>query len=296
MLSLPVVDFDADRSAADIADEVERAVTEHGFMAVANLGIDPALRQAAFAAAEGFFTQPAAAKAPFGYTDPAINFGYQALLAERLDPNSPADVKEAFTMRNLLAVEDAAAWPDEEFQRVARAFYSACMEGARRVLRALASVLRVEEDFFVRYHTGENVTMRYLYYPSTGAEVGAGQLGAGAHTDYGAITLLFQDQVPGLELRDKQGVWQPVPTNPDLILINTGDLMTHWSNGRFPSTEHRVAPRIGSTSRYSIAYFMDPDNATLVECLPSCVSADQPARFEPITAGEHILRKITATL
>ena len=119
------------------------------------------------------------------------------------------------------------------------------------------------------------------------AQVKEGQLGAGAHTDYGMLTLLFQDKIGGLQVFDK-GVWLDVDPIEDTIVVNTGDLMERWTNGRFKSTLHRVQPRIGASPRSSIAVFVDPDTDTPVEVLASCIDEDHPARFEPITAGEHI--------
>ena len=89
--------------------------------------------------------------------------------------------------------------------------------------------------------------------------------------------------------------WIDVPPVEGAVNINTGDLMTHWSNNRYPSTCHRVLPLIGGQERHSIAFFTDPDSATLVECLPSCVTEHNPAAYEPITAGEHIQYKIDRT-
>ena len=121
------------------------------------------------------------------------------------------------------------------------------------------------------------------------------QLGAGAHTDYGSITLLFQDEVGGLELLRADRTWQQAPPVRGAAVINTGDLMERWTNGRFRSTVHRVRPISGSQDRYSIALFVDPDAAVEVECFQSCISAERPARYPRITAGEHIRRKIAAT-
>lgn len=300
--SVPVVDFDCWNSAdatalRHLADAVDGALAQYGFMAVTNVGIADSLRERAFASARQFFTQSVHAKSAFRYTDPIANFGYQALLTETLEPGLPGDLKEAFTMRDLLATYDRdTAWPSVEFRDTAREFFLACRDAASRILRVFTIALDVPADFFDVRHTGHNLTMRYLHYPSQGARVDSvEQMGAGAHTDYGSITLLFQDDVGGLQLRRADGSWLNVDPVPRAVNINTGDLMCHWSNGRYPSTEHRVLPKIGSSDRYSIAYFTDPDSDTVVRCLPSCVSADRPARFLETTAGAHIQSKIDAS-
>jgi isopenicillin N synthase-like dioxygenase len=79
------------------------------------------------------------------------------------------------------------------------------------------------------------------------------------------------------------------------VVINTGDLMERWTNGRFRSTVHRVRPMRRDRDRYSIALFVDPDSDVEVECITSCMSTDQPARHPSITAGEHISQKIAAS-
>ncbi|MEM9621393.1 MAG: 2OG-Fe(II) oxygenase family protein [Pseudomonadota bacterium] len=300
-MSVPLVDFGPynehkHEANTQLAYALDDALTSSGFVAVTNIGIDPLLRAQTFANASEFFAQPSAVKKQFAYTDPEANFGYQPPLSETLEPGRPADIKQAFTMRNLLGrLQDTNAWPDETFKRTAREFFEACTQASFRILRVFALALDVPKDYFVELHSGENVTMRYLHYPASGYDVAQQQMGAGAHTDYGAVTLLFQDEVGGLQINDRDGDWRDVPPIPNAVNLNTGDLMSHWSNGRYPSTEHRVLPLIGDRERQSVAFFTDPDNSTLVECLPSCVAADRPAMYSPVLAGQHIQAKIDAS-
>ncbi len=138
--------------------------------------------------------------------------------------------------------------------------------------------------------------MRVLHYPVIDTQtLNPDQLGAGAHTDYGTITLLFQDGVSGLEVCDKNGRWHTAPADKDLVVINTGDLMARWSNDTFRSTPHRVQPRSVAPQRYSIALFIDPDSAVEIETLPNCITAERPNRYTPVSAGEHIQAKIEAS-
>lgn len=301
-MSVPVIDFSgySDRdpvSLRKLADSVDQALSSYGFIAVTGIGISAQLKRQVFDSAQEFFANPIAHKLEYAYTDPVANFGYQAPLSETLQPGRPADLKEAFTMRNLMASYTRNnAWPSPLFRDTAREFFEACRLAADRILKVFAVALDTSPEFFISKHSGENITMRYLHYPSAGFAVdGDAQMGAGAHTDYGSITLLFQDAMGGLQLRRADGSWMDVAPLEGAVNINTGDLMCHWSNGRYPSTEHRVLPRIGHGDRYSIAYFTDPDNSTLVQCLPSCVSATRPAAFTDMTAGQHIQSKIDAS-
>ncbi len=94
---------------------------------------------------------------------------------------------------------------------------------------------------------------------------------------------------------DRDGLWKGVDYVPKAIVINCGDLLELWTNGRYRSTLHRVQPKISGQERFSMAMFVDPDTQTPVQVLDSCITPDNPARFQPLTAGEHILQKIRAT-
>ncbi|MEM1112503.1 MAG: 2OG-Fe(II) oxygenase family protein [Pseudomonadota bacterium] len=297
-MKIPVVDFASydpnDPEALNaLAEQVRQALTGIGFLSLKNVGIPEDLRQRMFATAASFFAQEDAEKRKLGYSDAKENFGYQGVCEESLNPGMPPDLKEALTLRDLEKHRDFA-WPDLTLRDLLLQFYEECMAAAYRVLRVFAVSLDLPIEFFVDRHKGENVTLRVLHYPPLDA-ASPGQLGAGAHTDYGMVTLLFQDAVGGLEVRDANGNWQAVDPMPDAVVINAGDLLQCWTNEHYRSSLHRVQPRGGVGDRYSIAFFVDPDSDTLVECLPSCTDADNPPRFAPITAGEHILAKIEAT-
>ena len=301
-MHVPIIDFgDYDagdaKAIARLASSVDTALSDIGFMSVRNLGLDAGLLERVFDASREFFASGDEDKGRYQYRSAEENFGYQGMGQEHLDPGKPADLKETFTMRDVLRhALDADRWPSASFRDLMQSFYGACLEGAYRMQRVLAAALGAEREFFVRYHNGENCTLRLLHYPASGVdEVAESQLGAGAHTDYGLLTLLFQDDVGGLEVRDSNGSWQPVDYVEDAIVINSGDLLERWTNGRYRSTLHRVRPKIGEQERYSIAMFVDPDSATPVEVLGSCMSADNPARYGSITAGEHLLERIAAS-
>lgn len=295
---LPIIDISGagGPQRARIAGELYGALNERGFMYLRGHGIDPALIAEAFMAAREFFERSAAYKRRFAYTDIASNFGYQDIEGECLDPGGKPDLKESFTMRNALALANQhSRWPDGAFRETALALYAASLSAAYRLMNVMTTSLGLQQDFFTLRHLGENVTLRFLHYPANLRASGESQLGAGAHTDYGSITLLFQDDVGGLELCDAAGQWRSAPPIPGAAVINTGDLMERWTNGRFVSTVHRVRPVAGSRDRYSIAMFVDPDTEVAVDCIPSCLDEGQTPRYPTITAGEHLQQKIAAT-
>ena len=299
---LPVIDFasysNEDRaSLRNLADAVDTALRDVGFMAIRHLGIEPEQLAAVFAASRQFFRSELHCKQRSAYRSASENFGYQGIAEEHLDPTAPADLKETFTMRDVLRhPANDTRWPSLEFAQLMRTFYGDCLTAAFRLMHVLTVALETQANFFERCHSGENVTLRLLHYPANrGAHVKSGQLGAGAHTDYGLLTLLFQRGVGGLEVRGADGDWLPVAADPDAIVINAGDLLEVWTNGRYRSTPHRVQPQLGDVERQSIAMFIDPDSATEVRVLPSCTGPDNPVRFTPTTAGRHLTDRIEAS-
>ena len=301
-MKVPAIDFssyneDQQDSLLAIGNKLDSALSEIGFMSISNLGISVDLRKQVFAASREFFRSDESLKSACAYVSAAENFGYQGLCEEHLDPGKPADIKETFTMRNLLQHPgDDKRWPSPEFRDLMISFYQACLEGAYKVQRVMASTLDVAPDFFVKHHNGENISLRLLYYPASGVDqIAPDQLGAGAHTDYGLLTLLFQDNVGGLEVLDMDNQWQAVDCEDSAIVMNSGDLLERWTNGRYRSTLHRVKPKIGQRERFSVVMFVDPDSATSVSVLDSCTSESKPARYETITAGEHVQQRIQAS-
>jgi isopenicillin N synthase-like dioxygenase len=123
-----------------------------------------------------------------------------------------------------------------------------------------------------------------------------GQMRMGAHSDYGSCTLLLADPVPGLQIVAPDGEWCDVLPASGAFLVNLGDLLAEWTNDRWSSTLHRVVPppagTTGAFRRRSIAFFYEANHDALVEVLPTCTSADNPPRYEPITAGAHLMAKL----
>jgi isopenicillin N synthase-like dioxygenase len=297
-VDVPLIDCHSGRrSEQAIAAEIDRALGEVGFMALTHLGVSERSVRRIFAVAAEFFAGPEERKRRCAYAAASENFGYQGVGEEKLDPRRPADLKETFTMRNLLAAPvGEERWPDSAFRDAVSAFYREAMGAAQRLQRLLAQALGVADDFFVTCHGGENITLRLLHYPATSVDrVAREQMGAGAHTDYGMLTLLWQDAVGGLQVQAADGTWHDVPHRPGAVVINAGDLLERWSNGRYRSTVHRVLPREPGQERFSVALFIDPDSATRVEALPSCVAEGESPRYPPTTAGEHLQEKIMAT-
>jgi isopenicillin N synthase-like dioxygenase len=137
--------------------------------------------------------------------------------------------------------------------------------------------------------------LRLINYPPVG-EAQPGQMGAGEHTDYGTLTILWSPESRGLQVRTRSGEWLDVDASPHSFIINLGDLMANWTNDRWISTLHRVTPRVNQGRRQSIAFFHNPNPDALIECLPGCCDAAHPAKYAPILAGEHLRMKMEKAL
>ena len=141
-------------------------------------------------------------------------------------------------------------------------------------------------------HAPHAGTVRFFHYPPVEHQPGAGQLRAGSHTDYGTVTLVFQDGVEGLEAF-VDGRWLTVPVVPGTVTVNVADLLSRWTNGIYQSAKHRVAlPGADlKQSRYSTVFFYNPNSQVTVRCMDACCSADRPRQFPPIEAGEFLRQR-----
>jgi len=306
MFSIPIIDFGGFHAGSkvrrqEIISEVDHCASQIGFMYAKNLSVDNGLKDRAFQSATDFFNQPLVEKEYFAYQGADNNHGFQGFASEKLDQSKPADLKEAFTMRDIpRSVREGRNWPSDEYRDIAIELFNKSLDDANTVMEAFAEALDLPLNFFRNCHSGEVITLRYLHYPLVDQEPQEGQLGAGAHTDYGTITLLYQDDAGGLEVKGKDGAWHQAIHIPDTVIINTGDLLSRWTNGKYCSTLHRVRPRtkqnVKVTDRYSIAFFVDPDNATPVSVLPSCQSKSNPPKYTDTTAGEHVKERIEKSL
>ncbi|AUB41545.1 Isopenicillin N synthase and related dioxygenases [Nostoc flagelliforme CCNUN1] len=293
MVTIPIIDLTAFTNGdtitrQNIIKQIYQACHKIGFMYLQNSGISKDLIKQVFNYSKSFFNLPLEVKQKQAWSDEFNNTGYVSLERERLDPNKPGDLKEAFNVNKRAAMEIDAS---------ILAFYDSCTELANTVLQAYALALELPEDFFITRHNQQNHTLRLLHYPSLQIPPKPGQVRAGEHSDYGSITLLFQDDVGGLEVQTASGNWIAAPAIPDTVVVNTGDLMQRWTNDMFCSTKHRVmipSDNKVKQSRYSMAFFCHPNDDTEIACLESCQKEQSPI-YPPILAGEYLLSRLQAT-
>ncbi len=310
---IPVVDIAGARSS----DPVVRTATarafgdalEHvGFVTITGHGVDPALMNATYDVLREFFALPTADKLAYCPPEKAKFRGYLPVgiesVAATLTGETPPDLCEALVFRALSRPSaQPPIWPARPVGlRALVERYDLALESlGKDLMRLSALALDLPEHHFDRHFDEPAAVLRFVNYPDQPEMPLPGQLRYGAHHDYGGLTILRQDAAPGgLEICDLEGAWHAVPPSGNGFVINVGDLMSRWTNGRWRSTLHRVVnparALTGSTQRLSMVVFFGPNEASEIACLPSCVSAENPARWPPVTAGEYIRAKIARSM
>lgn len=301
---LPVFDFSAfhgdARARTDLVAGIGRASTETGFFYLKNFGIETINIAQVFAESRSFFALSQARKRELLLD--VTNRGYDGLEAQSFQPGRPGDLKESFRLtaepnpqhrRNPSAawnflVNKSNKWPSElpRFREVTLSFLSRCGDLVDGILVAVEEAIDMSKGQLTNSHSKRNHTMRLLHYPAIQGQVKDGQERCGEHTDWGTLTLLFQEGQGGLEVRRRTGEWIFAPPLPDCVLVNIGDQLQAWTAGRLVSTPHRV--RVAGSpdtaiDRYSIALFCFVDFGASIN-------------FGNVhTSGEYVLSKLRTT-
>jgi isopenicillin N synthase-like dioxygenase len=290
-----------------VARALRAACIETGFCYVANHGIDPALAARMLAEAERFFEQLPEVKERVHIRNSTVRRGYEGIGAQALNAATGGDIKESVLVGVDLGPDHPLVragtphygpnqWPDElPGWREAVLDYFAAMDGlARLLLDGLAVSLDLPRTYFEPCLKNPMSLVRLLHYPPHPSADPAREVGCGAHTDWGLITILAQDDTGGLEIQLPSGAWVPATPVPGTFVVNIGDMMARWTNDLYRSTPHRVLNR-SRRDRYSAVFFCDPSYHTRVTCLPTCCSPTHPARYAPTTAGEHVIEMYRKT-
>lgn len=321
---IPVIDISGfvqgdERQRKAVVNAVRDACERVGFLVITGHGLRDDIIERTFKVARVFFARPAEEKQRIQRPAPGISRGYNSLASQSLGrtmgSEAPPDLMESLGFGPLEIVDGPYwregygpthfhpnLWPDDMPElREAVSDYWRAMEGlSDRVLRIFALALGLDEEYFVSRSDRHVTNMRINYYPAQPEAPEKDQLRAGAHSDYGAFTLLRGEDAPGgLQVLRRGGDWADVPMVEDAYIVNIGDLLMRWTNDRWVSTIHRVVnppENVRSNAdRMSIAFFFLPNYDVEVSCIESCISADNPARYEPTTAGGHWRGKILAS-
>jgi len=299
--SIPVIDVSplwngSARAVKEVAQQITNASTEVGFFYVRGHNVDRDLMSAVYFAAKYFFCLPAETKQAIKVN--SAHRGYVPFAQTTQPGRKHSDLKESFNFAYPFSPEDPEMsagrtliglnqWPigEPRWRALLEAYYAAIFELGQRILQGFAVALDLPAEFFREVYRKPLVRARLLHYPPQPPD-NEGQ-SAAEHTDYGAITILWQDEIGGLQVRNRAGKWIDAPPIEDTFVINIGDMLQRWSNDLFVSTPHRVLNTSGH-DRYSIPVFYDPDYDTVVECLPHCATPESPAKHPPIIAGDYI--------
>jgi len=304
--SLPVIDVSglssawfADRQA--VAEQLRAACIDNGFFYAANHGVPAGLIDAVLAETKSFFGHSSAEKAAVDMSRSICNRGFEPIRAQTLEKGAPPDLKEGFYIGPELSLKDPRVvagrfnhgpnlWPADMpgFRPTMKAYFAAMLDLSERLMAGMALSLGLNEDHFADFCTEPLAILRLLHYPPQPANAAPGEKGAGAHTDFGGLTLLLQDEVGGLQVQGNTiDEWLHAPPIPKTFVVNIGDMMTRWTNGLYRSTRHRVV-NASSQERYSVPFFLDGNPDRAIECLPACLAPGETPKYEPITVEGHL--------
>ena len=288
-----------------VADQVAQAFAGSGFCYIRNHGIAQEIIDDAAREALAFFRLPLEEKLKVAPKESVR--GFNAIGRTKMAGAENPDYKEYYQIGLELPRDDPAVlagqplrgpnqWPADRpgFEQALTRYFDAVAACGQRFLRAVALSLGAGEDFFADKYDKPLQRTQCVYYPPHPAKVEGELFGVAPHTDYGCVTLLWQDNVGGLEVLDPTGAWVPAPPIPGTLVVNIGDLLARWSNDRYRSTLHRVTNRSGR-ERLSIATFYDPDFVAPVDTTMLAARGSQTPIYPPTTAGEYIMGRINAS-
>ena len=317
-IEVPLIDLAAwnagGAKAAELAGRVDEAARNVGFFQVVGHGVAEQVLVDARDAFRGFFARPLEEKLALLPPRPSVNRGYapprSESLAYSLGSSGLPDLFEAFNIGpdtipdddvHRLADESCFArniWPEVlGFRPAVVRYFEAVRDVAHTLTDIFARALGLPDGFFAPYTDHSTDLLRANHYAlATGETIVPGQFGMGPHTDYGIVTVLLAERVPGLELLDRDDVWRGVIPEDGAFLVNLGDLLARWTNDRWRSTLHRVQPpaRDGARvmERSSMAFFHDGNYDARIACLASCTSPSNPPRYDEVLAGDHLRQKL----
>jgi isopenicillin N synthase-like dioxygenase len=313
MRQIPIIDLSAAlhgglASRQAVAQEIDRTCREIGFFTISGHGVSVAVMNALRSKAHAFFALPLAEKRKAIHPLAGTPRGYRAqgmeALAQANASAAPPDLKEFYHLSRQESWPDEPyysgvegrryfipnLWPPEPegFAACALAYYAEMEKLAAFLMRLAALALDLDEYFFADKIDRHVSAMRLNFYPEQAALPQTGQLRAGAHSDYGAFTILNGENVPGgLQVLAKDGHWIDVETDPGTFVVNIGDLLMRWTNDRWVSNTHRVvnppASIASRAKRLSIAFFQQPNYDALIEC----IAPPGKAKYPPVRSGEY---------
>lgn len=302
---IPLIDlsgsFAGAAERAQAAWDIHRACRETGFFYVTGHGVPNALMDAQLAEAARFFGQSVEAKRRLDLARSDCRRGYEAEGLQVLDPGSPADLKESFMLGRELADDHPYVvakvphqgrnqWPEAlpGFAEQMRAYEAEMIRLGSHLLGLLAMSVDLPYAHFAEGLAEPQCGVRLLRYPPQPEAAAFNRLGAGAHSDWGSITILLQDAVGGLEVRNADGEWIGATPIPGSFVINIGQMMELFTAGLYRANLHRVRNNSSDRDRYSVATFFELDPLYRMRRASPCAANDEAPEEAALTIGEHI--------
>lgn len=296
---VPILDMAPLISGGDsrsLAQALRSACEGIAFFYVKNHGVSQETIDAALSASKRFFALPLETR--LQVVKDRFHRGYLPLGTTHFPGRGP-DLKDSYDIGVDLPLDhpDVVAglplhgpnqWPDlPEFREPLESYFAAVRDFGLQLLKLFACSLDLDESFFLQHYTRPTILMRLMHYPPQEQATDPTSIGATAHTDFGLVTVLYQDPLGGLEVQKPDGEWAAAPPVPGTFVVNLGQLMARWTNDVYRATPHRVVNRLGK-ERYSIPFFFNPNHDAQVACISTCTGPGRPAKYPVVTAGEYI--------
>lgn len=283
--------------------ELTDAWKDIGFVTVYNHGVSEELINRFFDKTQKLFELPLDTKLKYEDKANAGQRGYTSFGREHAKGFDAPDLKEFWQIGQEVTDGDAIAkeyteniYVDElpEFNNTGRELYQAFEVAGAHLLRAIAIYMDLDEQYFAdKIHNGNSI-LRAIHYPPITNEPKT-SIRAEQHEDINLITLLVGASAEGLQAQDINGEWVSIMPPEGHLVINVGDMLQRLTNNVLRSTPHRVVnpPREKwHTDRFSIPFFLHPRSDMDLTCLESCITADNPKHYEPITAGQYLNERL----
>ncbi|GLA14471.1 hypothetical protein AnigIFM62618_000851 [Aspergillus niger] len=308
----PIIDFepfytgDAEKKA-ELVRQVRHACERHGFFQLINHRVPLDIQEAMLQQARDLFSLPIEVKEKYSRELEPVNLGYESLRSQRFEKEGPGDLKESYYLSQDLPPghpfigrfsQGSNKYPDEIrdpglFRNTVKDYHVVMSDLGLKIFQVLAQTLDLEENWFNGFcHDSANI-IRLVRYPPQ--ETDGQERGIGAHTDFGGLTILLQDDKGGLQVWDREASeWADAEPVPGAFVVNLGNMLMRWTNDRYISNLHRVINRSGQ-ERYSVPYFISGNLDYVVECIPSCKAETEKAKYPPITVEEWMLARYADT-
>ncbi|MFM9971920.1 MAG: isopenicillin N synthase family dioxygenase [Burkholderiales bacterium] len=306
--NLPIIDLSPFSNGADLVTrqrvgrEIREACVNIGFFYLTGHGIPNAELDEVIEWGHRFWALPLEERMKLQKTPESRGLGFVPSGGTNAGYDTTVDTREVFSMsREVMENEPEEGrhaagrtrWPSELLLPGYKAFIQAHIQKrqllTKQLLQGFALSLELDEDYFEPSHHFVGCNLVYNYYPATDpAKMGRTQWAISPHTDYGTVTLLWQDKLGGLEVRNAAGDWIAAPPIDGAFVVNIGDLFARWTNDLYSSNLHR-AVNYNSRARISVPFFVYPRANFEVECLATCQSAARPARYEKVRADTYVM-------